>query len=227
MSTLEGAGEDRRGFEALDLRIQQYLDGTLPRREAVELFLLAERDPAVRARLEGWRGLFAHLDALPAETPSAAFDAKVLASVPYGQYRALPQRPRPALVLGDPDSAPAAVLARWLRPVRSWGAAAGVAYVLFLAVSHSWLARGARGAARLVDDRLADLATRSQDVPVLSGILTAIHRIYEIGTGAVAALAGAVGGATVTLVLGLAAGLAVGLLVHGSRRRAHVDRFPG
>jgi hypothetical protein len=216
-----GGGED-----ALDLRLQQYLDGTLPRREAVELFLQAERDPRLRARLEAWRALLSQLDALPRVAPSATFDAKILASVPYAHYRSLPRRPQPALVVGDPDSAPAA-LARMLRPLRSWGAASAVAYVLFLVLSHSWLARGARVAAEGVGDRLAELATRSRDVPVLSGILTAIHRIYEIGTGAVAALSGAVGGAAVTLALGLVVGLVVGLIVHGSRRRVHAQRFPG
>jgi hypothetical protein len=205
---------------ARDERLQAYLDGTLPRRAAVELFLQAERDPALRAELDGYRTLFGQLDALPRAEPPAALDRAVLTRVPYDYYRSLPQRPAPVLQIGSP----APSVARRLAPLRGWAVAAGAAYGLFLLVSHSLLARGARTAAAVVGNALADLAARTHDVPVLAALLTALQRIYEIGLGAISAVHATLGSAGTTLAVGLVVALLVVLAVVGLRRREDPGR---
>jgi hypothetical protein len=204
-----------------EILLQQYLDGDLAGVQATRLFLAAEEDAELRTELEAWRDLYAALDAAPREEPAPGFDSRVLARVPYGRYLSAPRRPRPVLILGE--AAPA-VLARALRPLRNGLTAMGLAWVLFLVVSHSFLQHAAAGAARSLGDTLAAWAQACADVPVLSFLVGGAARVYDALMGAVAALGDAIGGPTVTILLGLFLGASVLAALQVGRRRQEAKR---
>ncbi len=70
-------------------RLQDYLDGVLEKPESMRVFLHVRECEACAEELAGIEQLVAGLEALPERDVPADFDAKVLASVPYEQYRAM------------------------------------------------------------------------------------------------------------------------------------------
>jgi len=87
---------DRHELERWKARVQDYLDGTLSRTQALQFYLMVRREPELRAELEAHRSLQSALESLPLPEPSEGFEARILDSVPYERYRAAPPRPRVA-----------------------------------------------------------------------------------------------------------------------------------
>lgn len=122
------------------LALQDYLDGTLEKKRSLSVFLHLRTCPACRVEHEALQDVFARLDALPVLEAPADFDAAVLASVPYGAYRAMEplRRQRVPVFLED------RFLPGWLRS-RVTRALGGVAAVAAVAASlagagPAWLA---------------------------------------------------------------------------------------
>ncbi len=90
-------GHDQRDHRAGDglncpdcrLEMQDYLDGTLEKKRSLSVFLHLRECEACRFEHDALRAVFAGLEALPALEAPADFDARVLASVPYGAYQAM------------------------------------------------------------------------------------------------------------------------------------------
>ena len=213
--------ESTRIHEYWRQRLQAYLDGTLPRKEAVKLFLYAEKHSDLQAELDQYRELFSSLDAAPVEEPSPLFDERVLARIPYEKYETAPRRALPVLTIGA--EAPS-LLARLLRPMRNGLSAAAAAYVLFLVVSHSFLAKTVADAAAVLGEGLGRLAAGTNDVPVVSVLVGSLARAYDAVTSSVAALGSTWGGGVVTILLGLLVGGAMLGAVALGRRRQEAKR---
>ena len=71
------------------LGLQDYLDGTLEKKQSVAVFLHLRECASCRHEHEALRAVFACLDTLPAVEAPADFDAAILASVPYAAYQAM------------------------------------------------------------------------------------------------------------------------------------------
>jgi anti-sigma factor RsiW len=71
------------------LGLQDYLDGTLERARSMRLFLHLRECPDCEAELEQWQHLVESLESMPARTPPTDLDDRILAAVPYDQYRAM------------------------------------------------------------------------------------------------------------------------------------------
>jgi anti-sigma factor RsiW len=69
--------------------LQDYLDGTLDKQESLRTFLHLRNCPACERECARLQALFALLDDLPQHEAPEDFDARVLAAVPYQQYRAM------------------------------------------------------------------------------------------------------------------------------------------
>jgi anti-sigma factor RsiW len=94
-------------------QLQDYLDGTLARRQSMRLFLHLRECQACGNELERLQALVGALENLPAREPPADFDTRILASVPYEQYRAMAGiRAERVPVFLEPESLPAWVRAR-------------------------------------------------------------------------------------------------------------------
>lgn len=200
-------------------RVQDYLDDTLPRADAVRFFLQTQKHPQLKAELEAYRRIYSSLDAAPRATPAPGFDARVLASVPLDRYRSAPRHPERVLVIGD---ATLPLAHRLFGRLRRGMTAVAAAYVLFLAVSHSFLAQSAADLAGRVGGSLEALAARTQQVPVLSGVVNALVRVYDASIQGLASLGGVLGVGVVTVIVGILVG-ATALGIYRSARR-HADR---
>jgi anti-sigma factor RsiW len=66
---------------------QEYLDGTLPKTESLELFLHLRDCQDCQARLAALKEVFHLLESLPAVEVPENFDEKVLSAVPYQAYK--------------------------------------------------------------------------------------------------------------------------------------------
>lgn len=75
-----------RGFSD---RYQEYLDGTLPKQESLELFLHVRECAACHQRLEQTKQVFHLLDSLPPVPVAENFNEKILSSVPYHVYKSM------------------------------------------------------------------------------------------------------------------------------------------
>lgn len=69
--------------------LQEYLDGTLEKRESLRVFLHLRDCPGCQEEHDKLEGMFQMLEALPEHEAPADFDAAVLASVPYEAYQAM------------------------------------------------------------------------------------------------------------------------------------------
>lgn len=105
---------DRHELERWKDMVQDYLDGTLSRTQALQFYLMVRREPELRAELEAHRSLQHALESLPVPEPPEGFDARILASVPYDRYRNAPPRPRVA------PEARVGLLARWRAAMAGW-----------------------------------------------------------------------------------------------------------
>lgn len=202
-------------------RVQDYVDGSMPRRDAVQFYLLTQKEPALAAELEAHRALIAALEEQPVEAPGAGFDARILASVPYDRYREGPRRPESVLVIGDASEP---VWVRATRPLRRGVGAALVAYALVLIVGNSFLAETADRAARSVAAQFDRWVEASSGVPVLSSLVAGIDAAYDFAIGGLASLSGAVGSGLVTFLLGMAVAGALLAGIAAARRRQEIHR---
>jgi hypothetical protein len=202
-------------------RIQEYLDDTLPRREAVRFFLQVQKDPRLKAELESYREIYSALDTTPKAAPAPGFDARVLTHVPIERYRSAPRHAERVLVIGDVGPS---LGQRLVHPLRRGMTAVVAAYVLFLVVSHSFLAQSAADLAARLGGSLESLAARTQQVPVLSGVAKATLRVYDAIVQGLASLGGVLGVGVLTVLVGLAVGATVLGIYHGARRRSAARR---
>lgn len=69
--------------------LQDYLDGSLPKEESLRVFLHVRACEACARTLQHWQDLYQMLGELPAHTPPADFDGRVLATVPLAAYQAM------------------------------------------------------------------------------------------------------------------------------------------
>lgn len=88
---MSGKNNDSTALECRDcLRgLQEYLDGTLAKRESLRFFLHLRDCSSCSEEHDRLKNLFGMLDSLPELEAPADFDAAVLASVPYDSYRAM------------------------------------------------------------------------------------------------------------------------------------------
>jgi len=102
--------------ETVRIRLQDYLDHTLPRKESMALFLHVRECDGCREELEAMERLFGFLgDFQPVEAP-ANFDARILESVPYAAYQAMePLRRERMPVILEEEALPAFVRAKGVR----------------------------------------------------------------------------------------------------------------
>lgn len=201
-------------------QVQDYVDGTMPRREAVQFYLLAQRHPELAAEIESTKALFASLDTQPREEPGVRFDdAAILRSVPYERYRSAPL---PLHMWPIVRRIP--FLARWLQRTSRLALAAGAAYLLALASTHGILARSVGGMARSLDARLEGWVAQSREVPFVSSVVSMVAALYDGVMGVVVGLAELFGAPLVTLALGFALGAAVWSAAAAIRRRRQALR---
>ncbi len=108
-------------------RMQDYLDQTLPKRESLAVFLHVRECGGCRAQLETLQALYARLGDLPPLEAPADFDARILAAVPYENYRAMaPLRSPRVPILLEHESLPAWLRSRSVRLVGLLAAAAAL-----------------------------------------------------------------------------------------------------
>jgi hypothetical protein len=165
--------------------------------------------------------LFSALDAMPRDEPSPGFDERILASTPYEKYASAPRKQLPVLVFGKALPTP---ISRALRSLRSGVTALAAAYLLFLVVSHSFLARFASSMARDAGQGLHSVADSASEIPVLSGLVGSLAWAYDAIVAAVGDLGRAWGEGPVTLLVGLALGALMLAAVNASRRRQGAKR---
>jgi anti-sigma factor RsiW len=67
--------------------LQEYLDGTLDKKQSLQFFLHLRDCPACQEAQMQWQGMFEMLDNLPQHKVPVEFDGAILASVPYAAYR--------------------------------------------------------------------------------------------------------------------------------------------
>ncbi len=68
-------------------RFQEYLDGTLPKQDSLELFLHVRECRTCHENLEETQQVFQLLDSLPPIPVPARFNEKILNAVPYQAYK--------------------------------------------------------------------------------------------------------------------------------------------
>lgn len=108
-------------------QLQDYVDGSLARRESMELFLHCRDCADCRRALEATEQFFDMLGELPAIVAPADFDERILASVPYEAYRAMePLRRERVPVLLAEESLPAFVRSDVTRTVGALLAVVGL-----------------------------------------------------------------------------------------------------
>ena len=108
-------------------RMQDYLDQTLPKRESLAVFLHVRECGACRVQLETLQALYARLGEMPPIEAPADFDARILAAVPYENYRAMaPLRSPRVPVLLEQESLPAWLRSRSVRLAGLFAAAAAL-----------------------------------------------------------------------------------------------------
>jgi len=73
----------------VNLRLQDYLDGTLGKTESVEVFLHLRGCEGCRLEHDAVRGLFNQLDQLQQHPVPEGFDEPILETIPYEAYRAM------------------------------------------------------------------------------------------------------------------------------------------
>jgi hypothetical protein len=202
-------------------RVQDYVDGTMSRRDAVEFYLLARKEERLRQEVDAYKALHAALDQMSIEEPSANFDAAILNSVPIERYRSAPRKPERVLVLGELREA---IVERVFRRVRRPLLAGATAYALVLLVGHSFLARSVRQMAVQLDSWLADAVARSAEIPVLSSVVLGARGLYDAVSSAVGFSSALFGEAGATVLLGLALGALVVGVAQSVRRRNHIQR---
>lgn len=127
------------------LGLQDYLDGTLEKKQSVAVFLHLRECASCRHEHEALRAVFACLDTLPAVEAPADFDAAILASVPYAAYQAMePLRRERVPVFLEDHFLPAWLRSRVTRAaglvaaagsLGAWLAGPGQAWLLGLAVA--------------------------------------------------------------------------------------------
>jgi anti-sigma factor RsiW len=153
-------GHDQRNHQAGDglscpdccLELQDYLDGTLEKKRSLSVFLHLRECEACRVEHDALRAVFAGLEALPALEAPADFDARVLASVPYGAYQAMASLRRERVpVFLEEQFLPAWLRARATRLV-GLVVTAAVATAFAAGVGPGWLL--APGVAGLVPELL-------------------------------------------------------------------------
>jgi anti-sigma factor RsiW len=99
-------------------RLQDYLDGTLPRKASMALFLHVRECEGCSRQLAEMERLFGRLGSLAPVEPPADFDRRILESVPYAAYRAMePLRRERMPVILEEEALPAFVRARGTRAV--------------------------------------------------------------------------------------------------------------
>lgn len=85
-------GNGKNNTETLDCRhcregLQEYLDGSLPKKQSLAFFLHLRECDACQAEHDRLQGLFQLLDALPPQPVPEGFDEKVMAAIPLQAYR--------------------------------------------------------------------------------------------------------------------------------------------
>jgi anti-sigma factor RsiW len=196
-------------------RLQDYVDGTLPEKQALRLHLFVQEDPVLAAELAETRGLFRALDQIPRQIPGPDFDAEVLERVPHERYASSPRRPDRVLVLGEERPVLPVAVGRSLRRAAF---TAVIAWGLVVAVSHSFLQRTVVLATSWLGEQLAALAARTESVPVLSSVVGLMHRGYDALVAATGTVSGLLGGGVLLFLIGVGMGGLV-LRVHIARRR--------
>ncbi len=113
--------------ECMD-RLPLYVDEGLDRADSMPVFLHLRDCAACGAELARQQRLHGLLTGLPEREPPADFDARILASVPYQQYRDMAElrRPRVAVLL-DRETMPAWVRSPAVRTAGAVVAAAAIA----------------------------------------------------------------------------------------------------
>lgn len=97
-------------------RLQDYLDGALPRKASMKLFLHIRECNGCSRELEEMERLYGLLGGLSPIEPPADFDARILETVPLEAYRAMePLRRERMPVILDEEALPAFVRARGTR----------------------------------------------------------------------------------------------------------------
>jgi hypothetical protein len=197
-------------------QVQDYVDGTMSRRDAVRFYLLVQREPALAAEVEQFRAITAALSAEARAEPSARLnDAAILRSVPLEHYRNAPSRRLWPVIERVP------FLARWLRRTRRVALAAAVAYGLVLLAGHSYLANALQSIATATRARLSEWAAASADVPVLAQVLDAAAWAFDALARLVFGLDMILGTPLLTLAFGMTFGMLCWHLA-ATRRRQQV-----
>jgi anti-sigma factor RsiW len=94
------------------LWFQDYLDGTLPKQQSLELFLHMRECQECALRLKETERLFQLLDSLPSVSVPEDFNEKVLSAVPYQAYKEMaPLRRERVPVFLEEEFLPASVRA--------------------------------------------------------------------------------------------------------------------
>ena len=89
MEGRNGDNTNRLACRDVNLRLQDYLDGTLDKTESVGVFLHLRGCDACQREHDAVRELFSQLDQLPQHPVPEGFDELILETVPFEAYRAM------------------------------------------------------------------------------------------------------------------------------------------
>ena len=139
------------------LRLQDYLDGALPKQESLRAFLHLRTCSECQAEYEDMRAVFSLLDDLPPHEVPSDFDSRVLAAVPYAAYREMEplRRERVPVYLAE------SFLPRFLRAGATRIAGLAIAALGVVGLAEGWWP-GTAGAVTLVGC-LPEALVRLQD----------------------------------------------------------------
>lgn len=198
--------------------VDSFVDGTLQDADAVRLGLAAESSPELRAAIDDARALHAALARMPVETPSADFDARIIASVPLARYASAPRRGPVVAAIGE--LAPSFVL-RWAGRFGKGLSALAVAWILAVAVGSTALRTELSEVGLSLGARLQTWAEASSSSAIVGPLAGAASAAYDACFGALGSMAGVIGLGLTIFLLGAALGGVVLWAV--ARRRSVVD----
>lgn len=183
--------------------VDAYAEGTLDPKDALRLRLAAGQSPELTAAVESARAFHAALASMPVSTPSEAFEARILGSVPLARYASAPRRSAAGMVLGEWTPS---VVQRLVLALGKGLSAVAAAWLVTLAVgSTAWQAQISAAAVRL-GEQLDLWAQAAASTPVVGQLARALATAYDAGQGALGSVAGTVGAGLTIFVVGSLAG---------------------
>lgn len=200
--------------------VDAYVDGTLDEQDALRLRVAANSSPALAAAVDRVRALHAALDRMPVAEPSAAFDERILHSVPLARYVSAPRRAPIVVALGELTPG---FVQHWVARLGRGLSALATAWLLAVIVGSTALQGQLSAGAAALGARLQLWADTTASSALLGPVARGLSAAYDACFGALGSMAGTVGLGLTIFLLGAALG-GIGLWAAARRRPAGSGR---